>query len=129
MPQYWILKTEPSEYAFADLQRDGRTRWDGISNALALKHLRSMHRGDEAMVYHTGDEKRVVGLAKVVSEPDAQGVVELEPGPALPTPVSLATIKADPAFKDLALVRMSRLSVVPVPPEMWRKLLGMAGAR
>ncbi len=129
MPQYWILKTEPSEYAFADLQRDGRTRWDGISNALALKHLRSMHRGDEAMVYHTGDEKRVVGLAKVVSEPDAQAVVELEPGPALPTPVSLATIKADPAFKDLALVRMSRLSVVPVPPEMWRKLLGMAGAR
>jgi len=129
MPQYWILKTEPSEYAFADLQRDGRTRWDGISNALALKHLRSMHRGDEAMVYHTGDEKRVVGLANVVSEPDAQAVVELEPGPALPTPVSLATIKADPAFKDLGLVRMSRLSVVPVPPEMWRKLLGMAGAR
>ncbi|MEZ0335618.1 MAG: EVE domain-containing protein [Gemmatimonadales bacterium] len=129
MPQYWILKTEPSEYAFADLQRDGRTRWDGISNALALKHLRSMHRGDEAMVYHTGDEKRVVGLAKVVSEPDARAVVELELGPALPTPVSLATIKADPAFKDLALVRMSRLSVVPVPPEMWRKLLGMAGAR
>ena len=128
MPQYWILKTEPSEYAFADLQRDGRTRWDGISNALALKHLRSMHRGDEAMVYHTGDEKSVVGLAKVVSEPDAQAIVELEPGPALPTPVSLATIKADPAFKDLALVRMSRLSVVPVPPEMWRKLLGMAGA-
>jgi predicted RNA-binding protein with PUA-like domain len=129
VPQYWILKTEPSEYAFADLQRDGRTRWDGISNPLALKHLRSMRPGDQAMIYHTGSEKRVVGLATVVSEPDADAVVELEPGRPVPAPVSLAAIKADPAFKDLALVRMSRLSVVPVPAEMWKRLLGMAGVR
>lgn len=127
MPQYWVLKTEPSEYAFADLQRDGRTRWDGISNALALKHLRSMRVGDQALIYHTGDEKRVVGLATVVGEPDEQAVVEVEPGRPLPHPVSLADIKADPAFKDLGLVRMSRLSVVPVPAELWRRLLGMAG--
>jgi predicted RNA-binding protein with PUA-like domain len=129
MPQYWILKTEPSEYAFADLQRDGRTRWDGISNPVALKHLRSMHRGDQAMVYHTGDEKRVVGLATVASEPDENAVVELEAGRSVATPVTLAAIKADPAFKDLALVRMGRLSVVPVPAELWKKLLGMAGVR
>jgi predicted RNA-binding protein with PUA-like domain len=129
MPQYWILKTEPSEYAFADLQRDGRTRWDGISNPVALKHLRSMHRGDQAMVYHTGDEKRVVGLATVASEPDEDAVIELEGGRSVPTPVTLAAIKADPAFKDLALVRMGRLSVVPVPAELWKKLLGMAGVR
>lgn len=129
MPQYWILKTEPSEYAFADLQRDGRTRWDGISNPVALKHLRSMHRGDQAMIYHTGGEKRVVGLATVTSEPDENAVVELEAARDVPSPVSLAAIKADPAFKDLALVRMGRLSVVPVPTEMWKKLLGMAGVR
>jgi predicted RNA-binding protein with PUA-like domain len=129
MPQYWILKTEPSEYAFADLQRDGRTRWDGISNPVALKHLRSMHRGDQAMIYHTGDEKRVVGLATVTSEPDENAVVELEAGRPVHSPVTLAAIKADPAFKDLALVRIGRLSVVPVPPEMWKKLLGMAGVR
>ena len=129
MPQYWILKTEPSEYAFADLQRDRRTRWDGISNPVALKHLRSMHRGDQAMVYHTGDEKRVVGLATVASEPDENAVVELEAGRSVATPVTLAAIKADPAFRDLALVRMGRLSVVPVPAELWKKLLGMAGVR
>ena len=129
MPQYWILKTEPSEYAFADLQRDGRTRWDGISNPVALKHLRSMHRGDQAMVYHTGDEKRVVGLATVASEPDENAVIELEAGRGVATPVTLAAIKADPAFKDLALVRMGRLSVVPVPAELWKKLLSMAGVR
>jgi predicted RNA-binding protein with PUA-like domain len=129
MPQYWILKTEPSEYAFADLQRDGRTRWDGISNPVALKHLRSMHRGDQAMIYHTGDEKRIVGLATVASEPDENAVVELEAGRSVPAPVTLAAIKADPAFKDLALVRMGRLSVVPVPPEIWKKLLAMAGVR
>lgn len=129
MPQYWILKTEPSEYAFADLQRDGRTRWDGISNPVALKHLRSMHRGDQAMVYHTGDEKRVVGLATVASEPDENAVIELEAGRSVTTPVTLAAIKADPAFKDLALVRMGRLSVVPVPADLWKKLLGMAGVR
>jgi predicted RNA-binding protein with PUA-like domain len=129
MPQYWILKTEPSEYAFADLQRDGRTRWDGIRNPVALKHLRSMHRGDQAMIYHTGDEKRIVGLATAASEPDENAVVELEAGRSVPAPVTLAAIKADPAFKDLALVRMGRLSVVPVPPEIWKKLLAMAGVR
>jgi predicted RNA-binding protein with PUA-like domain len=137
MAQYWVLKTEPTEFGFGDLQRGGRTRWDGVSNAVALKHLRSMRSGDEVMVYHTGDEKRIVGLATVASEPypdpkagdERLVVVDLEPLRALPTPVSLASIKADPAFKDFGLVRMSRLSVVPVPAELWKRLLTMSGAR
>ena len=134
MPQYWILKTEPSEFSFDDLQRAGRTRWDGVSNALALKHLRAMRPGDQALIYHTGDEKRMVGTATVAGEPypdpsdDRLTVVDLTSGPALPEPVTLATVKADPEFKDLALVRMSRLSVVPVPPPLWKRLLKMAGA-
>jgi predicted RNA-binding protein with PUA-like domain len=136
MPSYWILKTEPSTYSFADLRRDGRTRWDGIANAVALKHLRSMRQGDRVLVYHTGDEKRMVGLATVASEPypdpagdEGSTVVDLEAGEPLAEPVTLAQVKADPAFTDLALVRQSRLSVVPVPEAQWKRLLGMAGVR
>jgi predicted RNA-binding protein with PUA-like domain len=136
VPNYWILKTEPSTYSFDSLARDRRTVWDGISNALALKHVRSMAKGDRAMIYHTGDEKAIVGLATIASapypDPKARdpklSVVDIEAGHRVPTPVPLATIKADPAFGDLALVRMSRLSVIPVPPAHWRKLLSMAGA-
>ena len=133
MPSYWILKTEPSEYSFADLRRDGRARWDGITNALALKHLRSMRPGDRVLIYHTGDEKRLMGHATVAGEPypDPAGderlaVVDIEPGEPLPAPVTLARIKADPAFAELGLVRMSRLSVVPVPEPLWQRLLDMA---
>ena len=136
MPNYWILKTDTDTYSFDDLARDGRTVWDGISNALALKHLRSMAKGDEAMIYHTGDEKAIVGLATIVRAPYADpkaddprlAVVDVEAGKRLPKSVSLATVKADPAFADLGLVRMSRLSVIPVPPALWRRLLGLAGA-
>jgi predicted RNA-binding protein with PUA-like domain len=137
MPGYWILKTEPSTYAFADLRREGRARWDGIGNPVALKHLRSMRRGDRVLIYHTGEEKRMVGLATVVSDPypDPAGgderlaVVDLEPGEPLGVPVTLAQVKADPAFADLGLVRMSRLSVVPVPEDLWQRLLEMARSR
>jgi predicted RNA-binding protein with PUA-like domain len=136
VPNYWILKTEPSTYSFDSLTRDRRTVWDGITNALALKHLRSMAKGDRAMIYHTGDEKAIVGLATIASAPYPDpktgdpklSVVDIEAGQRVPTPVSLATIKADPAFADLALVRMSRLSVIPVPAAHWRKLLSMTGA-
>jgi predicted RNA-binding protein with PUA-like domain len=135
VPQYWILKTEPSEFSFDDLRRDGRARWDGVSNAVALKHLRAMRPGDQVLIYHTGDEKRLVGRAEVISEPypdpsagdERLVVVDIEPGPALPRPVTLAAIKADPAFQDFGLVRTGRLSVVPVPPALWQRLLGMAG--
>ena len=134
MARHWVLKTEPSEYGFADLVRDGRTRWEGVSNPVALKHLRSMHEGDEVMIYHTGNENALVGLARVVGAPypdpsDAKlVVVDVEPARPLPKPVPLAAIKAEPAFAELGLVRIPRLSVVPVEPAQWRQLLTMAGA-
>ena len=136
MPSYWIVKTEPSSYSFDDLEKDRRTVWDGVKSALALKNIRAMRKGDAVMVYHTGDEKQIVGLATVVSDPypdpkaddDALVVVDVEVGKRLPRPVTLAEIKADPDFKDLALVRQGRLSVVPVEERLWKKLLRMGGA-
>lgn len=137
MARHWILKTEPSEYGFSDLVRERRTRWSGVSNAVALKHLRSMLEGDDALIYHTGNEKSLIGLARIASAPypdPSQAdprlvVVDVEAGKPLPRQVSLAEIKADPAFKELGLVRLSRLSVVPVEPDLWKRLLGMAGVR
>jgi predicted RNA-binding protein with PUA-like domain len=137
MPNFWILKSDPDTYGFDELARDRKTVWDGVSNALALKHIRSMAKGDRAFVYHTGDEKALVGLARIASDPypDPKGgdpkltVVEIEAGERLPRPVTLAAVKADPAFAELGLVRMSRLSVIPVPADQWTRLLGMAGAR
>ena len=133
MPSYWILKTDPDTYALADLARERRTRWDGVANPVAVKHLRSMRAGDRAMVYHTGDEKAIVGLARVISDGyddpnDARlAVVDLEFERAVATPVTLSAIKADPAFQNLALVRQGRLSVVPVPPPLWSRLLALTG--
>jgi predicted RNA-binding protein with PUA-like domain len=135
MARHWILKTEPSAYGFTDLVRDRRTRWEGVKNVVALKHLRSMLEGDDALIYHTGNEKSLIGLARIVSAPypdpsqndERLVVVDIEAGKPLPRQVSLAEIKADPAFKDLGLVRLSRLSVVPVEPDQWKRLLAMAG--
>jgi len=136
MARHWVLKTEPSEYGFPDLVRERRTRWEGVSNPVALKHLRSMLEGDNALIYHTGNEKSLIGLARIASAPYPDPsrddsrlvVVDIEAGRALPRRVSLAEVKADPAFKDLGLVRLSRLSVVPVEPDQWKRLLRMAGA-
>jgi predicted RNA-binding protein with PUA-like domain len=135
MPNFWILKSEPSAYSFADLIREGRTAWNGVTNALALKHLRSMAAGDHALIYHTGDEKAAVGLARIVraAYPDPKlddpklVVVDVQADRPLPKPVPLAAVKADPAFADLGLVRMPRLSVVPVAADQWKRLLAMAG--
>ncbi len=135
MARHWVLKTEPSTYGFPDLVRERRTRWEGVSNPVALKHLRSMLEGDDALIYHTGNEKSLVGLARIASAPypdpaqkdERLVVVDVEAGKPLPRRVSLAEIKADPAFKDLGLVRLSRLSVVPVEPGQWKRLLAMAG--
>jgi predicted RNA-binding protein with PUA-like domain len=137
MPNFWILKSDPDTYGFDELARDRKTVWDGVSNALALKHIRSMAKGDRAFVYHSGDEKALVGLARIASDPYPDpkagdpklAVVDLEAGERLPRPVTLAEVKADPAFAELGLVRMSRLSVIPVPADQWTRLLGMAGAR
>lgn len=134
IPNYWLLKTEPSTYSFADLEREKRATWDGVANALALKHLRSMKRGDLAFIYHTGDEKQIVGIAEVTSDsyPDPQendpklAVVDLKPRERLPRPVTLAEIKAKPEFRDFELVRMGRLSVMPVSVSRWQRLCKMA---
>ena len=132
MPNFWILKTEPTTYSFANLVKEGTAVWDGVSNPVALRNIRSMMPGDQVMIYHTGDEKAVVGYASVVSEPrpDPKNpklmVIDLKAGPPAGKPVTLATIKADPAFADLALVRQGRLSVVPVPPELWSRLVALA---
>ena len=133
---YWLLKTEPDNYSYADLERDGATTWDGVANNTALMHIRTMQPGDLALIYHTGDERQAVGLAEITSAPyaDPQAndpklvVVDLRPLRQLPQPVTLAAVKADPAFADFALVRQGRLSVVPVSAEQWSRLLGMAGA-
>jgi predicted RNA-binding protein with PUA-like domain len=134
MGRYWLLKTEPGSYSFADLERDGTTPWDGVRNAAALKHLREMRPGDQVLIYHTGSERQVVGLAEVCSEPypdphaaDAPPVVDVRVLRRLTRPVALATIKAEPFFADFALVRQGRLSVVPVAPEQWERLLALAG--
>ena len=135
MTNFWLLKTEPDEYSFDDLQRDGTTAWDGVSNNAALKNIRSMQPGDVALIYHTGDQRRAVGLAEVTRAPYADPragdpklvVVDVKALRPLARPVTLAEIKSDPAFADFALVRQGRLSVVPVPPELWERLLGMAG--
>ncbi len=132
---YWILKTDADTYPFDQLERERRAVWDGVTNALALKHLRSMAPGDAALIYHSNVGKEIVGLARVTSAPypDPKGkdpklaVVDLEADRRLPKPVTLAAVKADPAFADLGLVRMSRLSVIPVPAPQWKKLLAMGG--
>ncbi len=134
---YWILKTEPSTYNFDDLARQKTAVWDGVKNPLALKHLRAMQPGDEVLIYHTGAEKAVVGLARVTKAayPDPKKrdpklvVMDLKAGARLPAPVPLATIKSDPVFRDLALVRMPRLSVVPASAAQWQRLLRLGGAR
>jgi predicted RNA-binding protein with PUA-like domain len=132
---FWLLKTEPDKYSYADLERDGATIWDGVANNTALMHIRTMLPGDLALIYHTGDERQAVGLAEITSAPYADPklgdpklvVVDLRPLRRLSRPVTLAAVKADPAFADFGLVRLGRLSVVPVTPEHWGKLLGMAG--
>ncbi len=132
---YWILKTDADSYPFDQLERERNAVWDGVTNALALKHIRSMAPGDAALIYHSNVGKDLVGLARITSapypDPKRQDpklvVVDLEADRRLPRSVSLATIKADPAFADLGLVRMSRLSVIPVPAEQWKRLLQMGG--
>ncbi|HZN64794.1 MAG TPA: EVE domain-containing protein [Tepidisphaeraceae bacterium] len=133
---YWLLKTEPDCYSWDDLARDKSTVWDGVSNALALKHIRSMKKGDLALVYHTGDQRAAVGIAEVQSDPypdpkegdEKLAVVDLKPKTKLPQPVTLSDIKADPAFTGWDFLRIGRLSVVPVPDAMWRRILDLAEA-
>ena len=129
MPQFYLLKTEPSEYSFADLQRDGATEWDGVSNPVALKNLREMIRGANLIIYETGTRKCAVGTATVVSVDAADPknpIVKIEAGKAIAKPRSLAEIKADKRFKDSPLVRIGRLSVVPLTKEQYQVLAGVS---
>jgi len=132
----FLVKTEPSTYSFADLVRDKRTVWDGVSNPVALKHLATIRKGDTVVVYHTGDEKQAVGLATAVSDayPDPKlkdpkrPVVDLAPDRPLPEPVTLARVKADAVLKATDLARLPRLSVMPFTEAQFQRLLRQAGA-
>lgn len=123
----YLLKTEPSVYSFSDLQREGTTVWDGVTNPVALKYLRGMKAGDRLIIYHTGDEKTAVGNATVVSV-DASDVknpaVKIKAGKPLPKPITLAEIKVKKLFADSPLVRQGRLSVVPLTAEQYAFLTG-----
>jgi predicted RNA-binding protein with PUA-like domain len=135
MASRWLLKTEPTTYSFDQLEREGHAVWDGVRNAAALIHLRAMRAGDAALIYHSGEERTVVGVDRVVTgaHPDPKSndprfvVVELEPVRRLATPIPLSTVKADAVFADLGLVRISRLSVMPVSAPQWKRLLTLGG--
>jgi predicted RNA-binding protein with PUA-like domain len=123
----YLLKTEPSVYSFADLERDRETIWDGVTNPVAVKHLREMKPGDRLVIYHTGDEKRAVGSASVVSVDAADPrnpQVKIKVGKAVEKPVTLAEVKSAKLFADSPLVRQGRLSVVPVTKEQYKFLVG-----
>jgi predicted RNA-binding protein with PUA-like domain len=134
MASLWLFKQEPGCYSYDDLERDGRTLWDGVTNALARKHLRSVKPGDRVLFYHTGKEKAVVGEMKVVAGPRTDPksedphsvVVEVRAVRRWEKPVSLAQIKGDKSFAGWDLIRMPRLSVVPVSEKQWQRLEALA---
>jgi predicted RNA-binding protein with PUA-like domain len=124
---FYLLKTEPSEYSFADLQRDKSTVWDGVTNPVALRNLREMPAGSKLVIYHTGDEKRVVGTASLVSVDAADPKnprVKIAAGKPVSKPTTLAEIKANKLFQDSPLVRQGRLSVVPLTEAQYKAITG-----
>lgn len=129
---FWLFKTEPSCYSFDDLERDKKATWDGVSNNLALKYLRQIKKGDLVLIYHTGDEKSVVGVAETISEPYIDPklndpkliVVDIKPKHRIARPVPLAEIKVNKSLQDFLLVKMGRLSVIPVTEKQWNILMG-----
>lgn len=135
MASHWLVKSEPDTYSFDDLQRDGKTVWDGVRNFAAAGHLKAMKVGDQVLFYHSQEGKDVVGVAQVAKEafPDTSDptgkfvAVELTPVRKLPRSVSLADMKATPALSDMAMVRQGRLSVSPVSEAEWATILKMAG--
>jgi predicted RNA-binding protein with PUA-like domain len=132
----WLFKEEPTHYNFADLVKDKSTVWSGVRNPVAQKHLHAVKKGDRIFYYHTGDEKAVVGIAKALgnayADPDDESgkaaVVEVAPVKKLARPVTLKEIKADPSFATFPLVRISRLSVMPVTDDEWKRIEKMAAA-
>lgn len=131
--KHWLVKEEPTHYSFADLVRDGETEWSGVRNALAQRYLRAMRPGDTGFYYHSGEVRAIVGVFRIDRGPepepgdDAGRVqVRIQPDSALSNPVTLAEIKADAAFRQFDLVRISRLSVMPVPNPLWSRVLSMS---
>jgi predicted RNA-binding protein with PUA-like domain len=138
---YWLMKTEPADYSFADLEREETTVWDGVRNNAALKHMRAMQPGNLVFIYHTGNERAVVGIAEVTSMPYHEPQTPAAPGQKgpgalviavralrrLPRPVPLAAMKADAFFAEFALVRQARLSVMPVEAEQWQRICQIGG--
>jgi predicted RNA-binding protein with PUA-like domain len=131
----WLFKEEPSHYGFDELVQDGRTRWSGVKNPLAQRHLRAVRRGDRILYYHTGKEKAVVGIARALrdafDDPDdpsgRRATVDIAPVGRLPRPVTLGEIRKRKELAKLPLVRISRLSVMPVDDREWRTIVTMAG--
>ncbi len=130
MASIWLFKTEPSSYAYDQLERDGKTVWDGVKNPVARKHIAAVKRGDQVLIYHTGDEKAVIGIAQALSDgyPDPQqtdaraAVVDLAPVARLQRPVTLAELKQRPSLKEFPLVRLPRLSAMPVGAAEWKEI-------
>jgi predicted RNA-binding protein with PUA-like domain len=132
---YWLLKTEPSEYSYTNLEEKKKAVWDGITNPLAQKYIRSMRKGDLAFLYHTGDEKQIIGIARITSGayPDPRddtgrlSVVDIAPLRRFKKPVTLASIKKRKEFAEWELVTVGRLSVVPVDETRWKLLTKLGG--
>jgi predicted RNA-binding protein with PUA-like domain len=133
MPRRWLFKTEPSEFSYHDLERQQRTVWDGVSNNLALKNLREVRLGDQILIYHSGNDKAIVGLAEAVSDPypdpkekdDKIVVVNITPKRRFDQPIPLAKIKVSDELREFDLVRLPRLSVMPVDDKQWQVLQEM----
>jgi predicted RNA-binding protein with PUA-like domain len=134
MANRWLFKTEPSAYSFQQLEKDTKTIWDGVKNNLALKNLKEIKKGDQILIYHTGDEKAAIGVARALSgaypDPSKKDpkllVVDIEPVKVLPRPVTLSEIKANKKLANFDLVRLSRLSIMKVSDEQWDIIEGMA---
>lgn len=132
---HWLVKADPESYGLADLERERKTVWDGIANAVALRHVRAISRGDAVLVYHSGDDKAIVGLGRAASNgrddprDPKRAVFDLAFVRRFAFPVPLGAIKHEPRYAEWALVRQPRLSVMPVPDAFWAHLLSMAGER
>lgn len=131
---YWILKTEPSTYSYQNLESDKKAVWDGVSSPKGLRNIRSAKKGDLVFIYHTGDEKRIVGIAEIISDPypdpkfddERLYVFDIRPVKKVKNPVTLAQVKAIKKYSDFGLVREPRLSVISVPEEYWKDLIKMS---
>jgi predicted RNA-binding protein with PUA-like domain len=131
---YWLLKTEPDVYSWDDLVRDKKTVWDGVANNTALKNIREMNKGDLAIIYHTGDQRQAIGVAEITSKPypdpketdEKMVVVDIKAKKKLAHAVTLEEFKADKAFEGWIMLRIGRLSVVPVPVEMWERIMELS---